>query len=112
MIRRFLVFDGDGELVATFRMWEDAHMWAHDRAADPLTSQPIQIEDREDRRTWTLDDGGCRMTVWRRQVQYRYCSGVASDDIGDVTAGIDDVISDVMDEFTARRSARVHACVS
>ncbi len=99
MTRRFLVFDGDGELVATFRTWEEAHAWAHQRATEPRTSLPVQLEDRLARRTWTMDDGGCRMTVWRRQVEYRYCSGpITADDVNEV----------VVDEIAPGRSARTH----
>jgi hypothetical protein len=71
--RRFLVFDADGELVATFPTWDKAHAWSHLRAAEPLTMLPIRIEDHCERRTWTVDAEQCRMTVWRRQVEYRIC---------------------------------------
>ncbi|EFC79265.1 hypothetical protein FrEUN1fDRAFT_7617 [Parafrankia sp. EUN1f] len=73
MIRRFLVFDGDGELVGTFAGWEDAHTWAHLRSAESATVGPIQVEDRAERRTWTVSADHCRLTVWRRQVEYGYC---------------------------------------
>jgi NADH:ubiquinone oxidoreductase subunit len=71
--RRFLVFDGDGELVATFPEWESAHGWAHLRSVEPLTPQPVQVEDREKRQTWTIESGRCRLTVWRRHVEYGHC---------------------------------------
>ncbi|SNQ51809.1 conserved hypothetical protein [Frankia canadensis] len=71
--RRFQVYDGDGELVATFPEWEAAHSWAHRRAAEPAARNPVQIEDRVERRTWTIDTDQCRMTVWRRRVEYGYC---------------------------------------
>jgi hypothetical protein len=71
--RPFLVFDGDGELVGSFPDWEAAHTWAHRRSAEPLTAQPVQIEDRVGRRTWTVEGGSCRLTVWRRRVEYGYC---------------------------------------
>jgi hypothetical protein len=73
MARPYLVFDGDGELVGTFRDWEAAHTWAHQRSAEPLTALPVQIEDRVGRRTWTVEGGSCRLTVWRRRVEYGYC---------------------------------------
>jgi hypothetical protein len=71
--RRFQVYDGDGELVATFPEWEEAHSWAHHRAAEPATRNPVQIEDRVERRTWTIEADRCRLTVWRRRVEYGYC---------------------------------------
>lgn len=71
--RRFQVYDGDGELVATFPEWERAHTWAHLRAAEKETRLPVQIEDRSERRTWTIDVDRCRLTVWRRRVEYGYC---------------------------------------
>ncbi len=71
--RRYLVFDADGELVATFTSWDSAHAWSHLRAAEPLTMLPVRIEDHLDRRTWTVDADQCRMTVWRRHVEYRIC---------------------------------------
>jgi hypothetical protein len=74
MTRRFLVFDGDGELVATFHEWDAAHAWAHLRSVEPLTVAPVQIEDRVGRRTWTIEAGRCRVTVWRRRVEYGYCA--------------------------------------
>ncbi|MCK9904580.1 hypothetical protein CC117_30825 [Parafrankia colletiae] len=75
MSRRFLVFDGDGELVGAFAAWEDAHAWAHLRSAEPATIGPVQVEDRDERRTWTMDGGDhCRLTVWRRHVEYGYCA--------------------------------------
>ncbi|OAA26678.1 hypothetical protein UG55_101334 [Frankia sp. EI5c] len=74
MSRRFLVFDGDGELVATFAGWEDAHSWAHLRSTEPASIGPVQVEDRAERRTWTVDGPQCRLTVWRRQVEYGYCA--------------------------------------
>jgi hypothetical protein len=74
MTRRFLVFDGDGELVATFPEWETAHGWAHLRSVEPLTPQPVQVEDREKRQTWTIEAGRCRVTVWRRHVEYGHCA--------------------------------------
>lgn len=73
MSRRFLVFDGDGLLVGTFAAWDDAHTWAHLRAAEPATIGPVQVEDRVERRTWTVSGDECRLTVWRRQVEYGYC---------------------------------------
>jgi len=73
--RRFLVFDGDGELVATFPDWEKAHLWAHQRSAEPTTVGPVQIEDRVERRTWTVSPDRCRLTVWRRHVEYGWCAG-------------------------------------
>jgi hypothetical protein len=73
MTRPYLVFDGDGELVGSFPDWEAAHTWAHRRSAEPLTPQPVQIEDRVGRRTWTVEGGSCRLTVWRRRVEYGYC---------------------------------------
>ncbi len=80
--RRFLVFDGDGELVATFPEWGSAHAWAHLRAMEPRTPQPVQVEDRCDRRTWTIEAGRCRMTVWRCDVEYRSCAPDAAVAIG------------------------------
>ncbi|CAO5158456.1 conserved hypothetical protein [Frankia sp. AiPs1] len=77
--RRFQVYDGDGELVASFPEWETAHSWAHRRAAEPATHTPVQIEDRSDRRTWTVDGDRCRLTVWRRRVEYGYCEWPCSD---------------------------------
>ncbi|OHV45066.1 hypothetical protein BBK14_09925 [Parafrankia soli] len=74
MTRRFLVFDGDGELVGTFAEWEDAHSWAHLRSAEPANTGPVQVEDRAERRTWTVSGEQCRLTVWRRQVEYGYCA--------------------------------------
>lgn len=74
MSRRFLVFDGDGDLVATFAAWDDAHAWAHGRATEPATVNPLQVEDRIERRTWTVSGERCRLTVWRRQVEYGYCA--------------------------------------
>ncbi|MGF7234396.1 MAG: hypothetical protein ACQSGP_05480 [Frankia sp.] len=71
--RRYLVFDADGELVATFASWDAAHAWSHLRAAEPLTMLPVRIEDHIERRTWTVDADQCRMTVWRRHVEYRIC---------------------------------------
>ncbi|KDA43873.1 hypothetical protein BMG523Draft_01255 [Frankia sp. BMG5.23] len=71
--RQFQVYDGDGELVATFPEWEAAHNWAHLRANEPVTSRPVQIEDRVERRTWTIEADRCRLTVWRRRVEYGYC---------------------------------------
>jgi hypothetical protein len=71
--RRFQVYDGDGELVATFPEWETAHSWAHRRATEPAARNPVQIEDRVERRTWTIDMEQCRVTVWRRRVEYGYC---------------------------------------
>ena len=72
-VRRFLVFDGDGELVATFPEWEKAHSWAHQRSAESSTVGPVQIEDRVERRTWTVTADRCRLTVWRRHVEYGWC---------------------------------------
>ncbi|WP_238428544.1 hypothetical protein [Frankia nepalensis] len=71
--RPYLVFDGDGELVGSFPDWETAHIWAHRRSVEPRTSRPVQIEDRAGRRTWTVEGGNCRLTVWRRRVEYGYC---------------------------------------
>ncbi|WP_261553942.1 hypothetical protein [Frankia tisae] len=71
--RRFQVYDGDGELVATFREWEAAHSWAHRRATEAGTRIPVQVEDRVERRTWTIEADQCRLTVWRRHVEYGYC---------------------------------------
>jgi hypothetical protein len=79
MIRRFLVFDGDGELVATFPEWETAHSWAHLRSVEPLTPQPVQLEDRQKRQTWTVEGGRCRTTIWRRHVEYGHCDSTESD---------------------------------
>ncbi len=76
--RRFLVFDGDGELVATFPEWGSAHTWAHQRSMEPRTPQPVQIEDRCDRRTWTIEAGRCQLTVWRSDVEYRSCTPEAT----------------------------------
>lgn len=72
--RRFLVFDDDGELVGAFAAWEDAHSWAHLRSVEPATVGPVQVEDRTERRTWTVSGEQCRLTVWRRQVEYGYCA--------------------------------------
>ncbi|EIV94625.1 hypothetical protein [Frankia sp. QA3] len=74
--RRFQVYDGDGELVATFPEWEAAHSWAHRRAAEVGTRNPVQVEDRAERRTWTIEADQCRLTVWRRRVEYGYCGRV------------------------------------
>lgn len=71
--RPFLVFDGDGELMGSFPDWETAHAWAHRRSTEPSTSRPLQVEDRTGRRTWTIDGAGCRLTVWRRRVEYGFC---------------------------------------
>lgn len=76
--RRFLVFDGDGSLVATFASWEAAHAWSHMRAAEPLTRLPVQIEDRADvggdRRTWVVEPGMCRLTLWMPRAEYSLCT--------------------------------------
>ncbi len=74
--RRYQVYDGDGELVGTFLEWEAAHSWAHLRAVESGTLLPVQIEDRADRRTWTIEGDRCRLTVWRRRVEYGYCGRV------------------------------------
>lgn len=71
--RPFLVFDGDGEPVATFSTWESAHVWSHMRASEPLTLLPVRIEDHLERCTWTIDADQCRMTAWRRDLEHRVC---------------------------------------
>jgi hypothetical protein len=76
--RRFLVFDGDGAFVASFASWDAAHAWSHMRAAEPLTSLPVVIEDRlggdGDRRTWVVEPGLCRLTLWARRADYPLCT--------------------------------------
>lgn len=44
--RPFLVFDGDGHFLGDFAEWLPAHRWAHQRAAEPATRLPVEIEDR------------------------------------------------------------------
>jgi hypothetical protein len=44
--RPFRVYDGDGAFVGDFAGWLAAHQWAHQRAAEPGTRLPVEIEDR------------------------------------------------------------------
>lgn len=44
--RPFLAFDGDGHFLGDFAEWLPAHRWAHQRAAEPGTRLPVEIEDR------------------------------------------------------------------
>jgi hypothetical protein len=44
--RPFRVYDGDGAFVGDFAEWLAAHQWAHERAAEPGTRLPVEIEDR------------------------------------------------------------------
>lgn len=44
--RPFRVYDGDGVYLGDFAGWLPAHQWAHERAAEPGTYLPVEIEDR------------------------------------------------------------------
>lgn len=44
--RPYRIYDGDGALVGDFAAWLPAHRWAHQRAAEPGTRLPVEIEDR------------------------------------------------------------------
>jgi hypothetical protein len=44
--RAFRAYDGDGTFLGDFAAWPLAHEWAHQRAAEPLTPLPVEIEDR------------------------------------------------------------------
>jgi hypothetical protein len=44
--RPFLAYDGDGHFLGDFAEWLPAHRWAHQRAAEPGTRLPVEIEDR------------------------------------------------------------------
>jgi len=44
--RAFRAYDGDGTFLGDFAAWLPAHEWAHQRAAEPLTRLPVEIEDR------------------------------------------------------------------
>ena len=45
-IRPYRAYDGDGAFVGDFAAWLPAHRWAHERAAEPGTRLPVEIEDR------------------------------------------------------------------
>lgn len=45
-IRPYRAYDGDGAFVGDFAAWLPAHRWAHQRAAEPGTLLPVEIEDR------------------------------------------------------------------
>ena len=45
-IRPYRTYDGDGAFVGDFPAWLPAHRWAHERAAEPGTRLPVEIEDR------------------------------------------------------------------
>ena len=45
-IRPYRAYDGDGAFVGDFAAWLPAHRWAHQRAAEPGTRLPVEIEDR------------------------------------------------------------------
>ena len=44
--RPFLAYDGDGHFLGDFAEWLPAHRWAHQRAAEPGTRLPVELEDR------------------------------------------------------------------
>lgn len=44
--RPFLAYGGDGHFLGDFAEWLPAHRWAHQRAAEPGTRLPVEIEDR------------------------------------------------------------------
>lgn len=45
-VRPYRIYDGDGALVGDFAAWLPAHRWAHQRAAEPGTRLPVEVEDR------------------------------------------------------------------
>lgn len=45
-VRPYRIYDGDGVFVGDFSAWLPAHRWAHQRAAEPGTRLPVEIEDR------------------------------------------------------------------
>ena len=45
-VRPYRAYDGDGAFVGDFAAWLPAHRWAHERAAEPGTRLPVEIEDR------------------------------------------------------------------
>lgn len=63
--RPFLAFDGDGHFLGDFAEWLPAHRWAHQRAAEPGTRLPVEIEDRG--RTYTEQ-------VWPEHCQALHCT--------------------------------------
>jgi hypothetical protein len=45
-VRPYRAYDGDGAFVGDFSAWLPAHRWAHQRAAEPGTLLPVEVEDR------------------------------------------------------------------
>lgn len=45
-VRPYRIYDGDGVFVGDFSAWLPAHRWAHERAAEPGTWLPVEVEDR------------------------------------------------------------------
>ncbi len=43
--RPYRIYDGDGTFVGDFAAWLPAHRWAHQRATEPGTRLPVEIED-------------------------------------------------------------------
>jgi len=89
-----LVVDGDGAVVGSFdrSRLEEAHLWAHVRAVEPLTVLPIRIEDLRLRLTWTVEPGACGLTTWatlpvasRLGVRCGRCGGWPDEGLGSET---------------------------
>ena len=62
--RRIQVYDGDGELVATFPSFFTAHGWAVERAVEPATALPVQITSLNHDWTHQVHRSHCVQLHW------------------------------------------------
>ena len=80
----YSVYDGDGELVATFTQWDAAHRWAHVRALEPRVPLPLEIESEPGRRgkpvTWRIGRDRCQRVSARGRARPVACLFAAAAD--------------------------------